>query len=127
MIKKGYSLKKEYMGLEDKLDTLFSIQEKLQELYGYKFPFKDEKKRQEYISDNALNLYVEIGESIKNTKYKKWKKNQEFNEEEFKKELVDCWHFLINLTLASGMDSEDLLKRYIEKNNENKQRINEGY
>ncbi len=115
------------MGLEDKLDELFKIQKELQEAYGKNIPFKNEKERQAYINENGLALYIELGEAIKKTPFKSWKKNQEFNKEKFKEEIIDCMHFLINLALSIDMTSNDFYEKYKEKNQVNRQRIKNGY
>jgi dimeric dUTPase (all-alpha-NTP-PPase superfamily) len=75
----------------------------------------------------SLSLYVELGESLQETNFKNWKKPKPIEIEKYREELIDCWHFLINLTLASGMDSIDVYTRFVEKNETNKQRQKNGY
>ena len=82
---------------------------------------------QEFITTMSIALIDEVMEALRETPWKPWKKQQEFNQEAFKEELVDAWHFLINLSLASGMDAEELYTRFIKKNAINHQRQSEKY
>jgi dimeric dUTPase (all-alpha-NTP-PPase superfamily) len=75
----------------------------------------------------SLALIDEIMEALRETPWKPWKKQQEFHQEKFKEELIDCWHFLINLTLASGMDAQELYDKFVNKNNENFKRQKNNY
>jgi len=109
----------------DKLDKLFLMQNGLQRRLG-NFPLTDENK-QKFINIQSMALIDEVMEALHETPWKPWKKNQEFNCENFKEELIDAWHFLINLTLASGMNSEELFERFINKNKENHKRQDNGY
>lgn len=107
------------------LRQMFKKQIELQErLYGPKFKITG---NQEYINIMTLALIDELMEGIRETPFKPWKKQQLFNQENYKNELVDAWHFLINLTLASGMNSKELFERYILKNKENHNRQDKGY
>ena len=47
--------------------------------------------------------------------------------DKFKKEMVDAFHFFMNILLAADMDSEDLFNEYLEKNKINIDRQNNGY
>ena len=92
------------------------------------FPvFNIQKEHIDYIRSQTLACIDELMEALHNTPWKPWKKNQKFDREKFKEELVDVWHFLINLTLASGMGPTSLYQRFIKKNKENNKRQDEGY
>jgi len=82
---------------------------------------------QEYINIQALALIDEIMEALRETPWKPWKKNQEFNQAKFKEELIDAWHFLINLSLSAGMTSLEVFERYLAKNKTNYNRVEENY
>ena len=82
---------------------------------------------QNYINEMSIALIDEVMEALRETPWKSWKKGQEFNQENFKNELIDAWHFLVNLSLASGMTSQEVFDRYIEKNKVNHKRKEEGY
>lgn len=115
------------------LSALFEKQQKLQEKFK-NFPFNTTKNKQEFINLNVLASFDELGEILretawKNPKYIKggWKKNQTLNNELFKEEIIDLWHFVINLSLASGMNSSELYKRFCTKNKINHTRQKQGY
>ncbi len=117
----------------DKLDKLFDLQQTLQERLQ-NIPFRDSKHRQEFINLNFLACLDELSECLRETAWKNpeliscgWKKGQKFNEENFKEELIDLWHFLINLSIASGMTPAELFKRFNSKNKENHARQDRDY
>ena len=49
------------------------------------------------------------------------------NEDAAKGELVDVFHFFMNLCMVAHMGPEELMQRYIEKRNVNAKRQEEGY
>jgi len=104
----------------DHLANMFQRQADLQDKLGVKFD-------QEYISTMTLAAIDELMEALRETPWKPWKKKQKLNVDEFKEELIDVWHFLINLSIASGMDSYEVVARFTLKNNINKKRKDEGY
>lgn len=106
----------------DKLQNLFFLQEKLQEKLN-----NNVYHNQEFINIMTLAAIDELMEAIRETPWKPWKKQQEFNETTFKKEIIDLWHFIINLSLAAGYTADTLYKDFEEKNNINHQRQKEGY
>lgn len=107
----------------DKLDELFNKQIILQEKLGN----KNIVANQEFINTMTLALVDELFEALRETPWKPWKKQQTFSQDNFKKELIDAWHFLINLSLASGMSAEDVFQRFTEKNKINVERKERGY
>ncbi len=82
---------------------------------------------QNFINIMTLAAIDELMESIRETPWKPWKKNQKFNIENYKNELIDVQHFLNNLYLAAGMDAEEIYKRYMNKNKENIKRQKNNY
>jgi len=111
----------------DKLESLFFIQNELQKIMKNP-PFGS----QQYINAMSLALCEEVFEALRETNHKPWKTNfgQPLNNsqiEKFREELVDVWHFLINLTLASGMSAQELYDRFIIKNQINHERQVNGY
>jgi dimeric dUTPase (all-alpha-NTP-PPase superfamily) len=109
----------------DNLKQLFLKQINLQErLNGPNFEIVG---NQQFINVMTIALIDELMEAIRETPWKPWKKQQQFNKSAYQDELIDAWHFLINLTLASGMTSSDLYNKFIEKNKENHSRQDRGY
>ena len=88
----------------DKLDIMFSKQHNLQTKLGTWKKLKTDADRQQFINQNILALHEEAVEIMRESAYKNpdfvkfgWKKGQEFNKEKFKEEIVDLWHFVMNL------------------------------
>lgn len=100
-----------------KLERLFDLQKEFQVLSGNgRFPRLDG----EFVATFALGAFTELGEMLQ--EYKGWKpwKNSDcytYNEDNVKKELADVWHFVINLTLALGYDSDELYEMFGEVHN----------
>lgn len=109
---------------KEKLNILFERQLNLQERLG-NFPLRE--NHQEFITTQSVALIDEIMEALRETPWKPWKKQQQYNQENFKEELIDAWHFLINLSLASGMNADELFNRFINKNNINHKRQDNEY
>ena len=47
--------------------------------------------------------------------------------ERCQKEVIDIWHFVIQLSMEAGMNANDIVNRYNEKHAENINRQREGY
>ena len=117
----------------DKLDNLFNLQEKFQKRLG-NLPFESLHDRQYFINLMTLACTDELLEALRNTSWKNpdviaygWKRTQQYQEKEFKEELIDVWHFLINLSLAADLTSQELYDSFIIKNKENNKRQDEQY
>ena len=111
--------------MKNELSEMFLKQAELQKvLNGANFKVVGNKK---YITIMVLAAVDELMEALRETPWKPWKKQQTFNQENFKEELVDVAHFMINLILASGMTAEEFFTRYINKNKVNHKRKEEGY
>jgi dimeric dUTPase (all-alpha-NTP-PPase superfamily) len=104
----------------DRLQTIFELQESLQKRLGSTYD-------QAYISTMTLAAVDELMEALRETPWKPWKKQQAFNKDEYKKELVDLLHFFVNLCLAAGMTADELFNKYCEKNGVNFKRQEDGY
>lgn len=120
--------------MNDKLDLMFKLQKKLQENLGVYDKIRSAKDRQQYVNQMCLALHEEAVEIMRETCYKNpdfvlfgWKKGQEENTENFKKEIADILHFVLNLAIISGMDSQELFEIYAGKNQENHERKENGY
>lgn len=119
----------------DKLDNMYNKQVELQnKLNSVDKIFSSERMRQSFINQMILAVIEESVEIMRETKYKNpevtdfgWKKGQLFNEEKFKKEIVDLMHFFLNLCIAAKMEPTELYNLYMEKNKENHVRKETGY
>lgn len=120
--------------MEDKLKHMFILQEKLQEKLGTWNKIESSADKQQFVNQQILALHEEAVEIMKESAYKNpefvkfgWKKGQQWNEEKFKEEIVDIMHFVMNLSLVVGMDSDEFYERYCKKNNVNHERKDSGY
>lgn len=100
----------------DKLERMFELQKHLQMItMGIELP----DDRPDLINTHALGLFTEVGEVLQADKrWKPWRKDATCDKEEVKKELADCWAFLINLTLVCGIDVNDMFDYFLLKHNE---------
>jgi len=81
---------------------------------------------------NAFALEDEIHEAMQEVGWKPWATDRTINVTEFVREMVDAFHFYMNMLLcATGMEPSDLVdmffRMYMEKNAENARRQIEGY
>lgn len=113
--------------VDDILSRMFSKQLELQSkiqtpLFG----------SQDYINAMTLALIEELIEAKRETNSKPWSKKYglpltSIQQQKFKEELIDAWHFMINLSLAAGLTPEEIELMYNEKNKINHDRQKEGY
>lgn len=88
---------------------------------------------------NHTALIKELGEALDEVAWKPWSVDKDtFNRDQFIAELVDAWHFLMNLLLLAGSVwnipddmmasylSDEFYKRYIDKSAENMRRWESG-
>lgn len=118
----------------DKLCIMFEMQRKLQERLKILERIKDKSMLQQYINQNLLAIHEEAVEIMRETAYKNpdyvpfgWKKDQQFNIEKYKDEIVDIIHFIMNLCIAVDMSADEFFQRYLNKNKENFVRQDENY
>ncbi len=118
----------------DKLDFLFKKQDELfkknigdsdnrmKNLYNVKEPF--DGYRVFMLSTALVHEAIELQ---RETNWKWWKKESVADREKIQEEIIDIWHFLIQISIESGMDSKKIMEKYMEKNEENLKRQIKGY
>ena len=118
----------------DKLDDIFGYQMALQQRLGTFEKIVSQSDRQQFINQMILACHEEVVEIMRESAYKNpeyvkfgWKQGQTMNNEKRKEEIVDLVHFVVNLCLITGMSSNELYQRYVNKNKENHQRQDNGY
>lgn len=84
-------------------------------------------ERMDFIRWNVLALEDELHEALAETGWKPWAKSQHVNEQAFAGEMVDAWHFFMNLMLAAHMSAETLEEGYLAKRLKNAARQRAGY
>lgn len=80
-----------------------------------------------FLTWNSFALEDEIHEAMAETGWKPWATSKHINQEAFHGELVDAFHFFMNLCLASGLTAELLFDGYNKKLAKNIARQREMY
>ena len=110
--------------MEDKLDSIFSLQKGLADMMNLdRYPKDTEGK----VSALCTAIIHEAVELQRLTNWKWWKTPTEFDEKEAKEELIDIWHFVIQASLELNLTPDNILKEYQRKNEINRQREKDGY
>lgn len=81
----------------------------------------------DWIRWNTLALEDELHEALAETGWKPWAKSKHVNRDAFVGELVDAFHFFMNLMLVVDCSAEELLDKYFQKRRVNQQRQADGY
>lgn len=102
----------------DKLDTIFAMQQRLNEDIVARRGL-DTSSDEEWIQRQALALLAETGEMLNEVNFKWWKNPKPINHDALREELVDMLHFFISMCLRAGMDAQMLYDIYLAKNEEN--------
>jgi dimeric dUTPase (all-alpha-NTP-PPase superfamily) len=108
----------------DVLETIYKLQKELAKITSSpKYP----QKKEERISYLATAIVHEAVELQRLTNWKWWKKPIKFNENQAREEVIDLWHFVLQVSIELGMTPQDILGEYLKKNQINKERQEEGY
>ena len=110
--------------MEDKLDSIFSLQKGLTDMMNLDRYPKDTEGRVSALCTAIIHEAVELQRT---TNWKWWKIPAVFNEVEAREELIDIWHFVIQASLELNLTPDDILKEYERKNEINRQRQKDGY
>jgi dimeric dUTPase (all-alpha-NTP-PPase superfamily) len=87
-----------------------------------------DEKRDEFIRWNVIALTDELHEALNEVKWKPWAEGHGFvDRDAYVKELIDAWHFLMNLLLAANVSAEEFNDRYFAKARVNADRQAAGY
>lgn len=106
---------------DDQLYILFDLQRKFQA------KLNNNVLTQEFRRDMILAAIDELTEALRETPWKPWKKQQQYNKENFRKEIIDLWHFVINLSLAAEFTSQELFDEFNKKHQINNERQKNKY
>lgn len=115
--------------IDPRLTHMLKMQKDLQLVFNKGKRIEDftDGERMDAILLNVTACTDELHEALGETGWKPWATSNHLNREEFHAELVDAWHFFMNLMLHSGMTADDLYHGYIKKNASNLKRQAEGY
>jgi len=112
----------------DRLQEIFARQLRLQQVInGYDLNEQTNEQRIDNIKENVLACTDELHEALNETSWKRWATAQFINDDALKGEIIDAFHFIINLALHAGMSAEEFFQRFIEKNQRNLRRQADGY
>lgn len=120
---------------DDKLDNMLRQQRELQEKsMGVDFKTMSDVERIAYIKENVLALTDELHEMLGEMGWKSWATSRHINTNAAFGELIDAWHFMMNIALAlmpGDMHPSavaDLFEHYYNaKRAKNAQRQVDGY
>lgn len=113
------------------LALLIAQGELQRDTYGHDFEKMSDEERIEFIKVNVLALTNELHEALGEVGWKPWATSRHVHSDAYLGELVDVFHFLMNLVLVLGYKEEDLaemfVSRYFQKRAVNAQRQKDGY
>lgn len=93
----------------DILETIFKLQKELATVIASeRYP----RIKEERISALATAIVHEAVEVQNLTNWKWWKKSIEFDQVQAREELIDLWHFLIQMSIELGMTPNEILSEY---------------
>ncbi|MFY9797569.1 MAG: dUTPase [Candidatus Nitrosopolaris sp.] len=108
----------------DGLETIFKLQKELAAITtSTRYP----QAKEERISLLATAMIHEAIELQRLTNWKWWKKPVKFDEAQAREEIIDLWHFLVQVSIELGMTPKGILDEYFRKNLINKERQEKGY
>lgn len=116
----------------DRLEEMLKMQEDLQRKYNGGFAPQDlePEKKIEFIRTMMLATEDELHEALRETTWKPWSTSARLrliNREQYKAELVDAWHFFMNLLLVANITADEFFNEYLRKNGINHDRKDNGY
>jgi len=110
--------------MEDRLDTIFSLQKGFENMMNLDRYPKDVEGKVAALCTAIIHEAVELQRT---TNWKWWKKPTEFNVAEAKEELIDVWHFVVQASLELNLTPNDILEEYRRKNEINRNRQKNDY
>lgn len=123
--------------MEDRLSLMLGLQADLELIIPPKGENPAERTGDamaQHVRDMVIALEDELHEAMAECGWKPWATSRHFNAEPFMKELVDAWHFFMNLMLVNahhlGMTPSEyadaFTRAYIAKNVINRDRHEKG-
>lgn len=84
-------------------------------------------ERASFFTTHAFAMTDEVHEAGNEIGWKPWASDRSLNRFQYVGELIDAWHFFMNLLLLAGVDENEMYDRYMNKRAINVQRQLEGY
>jgi dUTP pyrophosphatase len=89
---------------------------------------KNRHLQNEWVQKYSLAMSQEISELVDSTNWKWWRTKVDlFDEQNLKVELVDILHFWVSACQVMGLSAEDVHRMYMQKNEVNRKRQDDGY
>lgn len=109
--------------------TIMDLQAILQKGYNKGVPLEEmpEEEKPIFIKDMVISLEDELHELLREVGWKPWASSRHVNRDAAVGELVDAFHFFMNLCLVLGVDEQELFTGYLQKNKINQSRQASGY
>ena len=96
-------------------------------LYGAHPKDFSAEDRASYVCTMTLALTDELHEALGEVAWKPWAASEHFNRDAYVSELVDAWHFFMNLLLVADVSAAEFVGRYDAKLAKNHKRQDDGY
>lgn len=112
--------------IKDVFQAMLESQRMVQEGYKHTFP-KSPEETMRYLTEMAYSVCDEVHEAMGETGWKSWTSSNHINREEFMGEMADAFLFFMNMMLAAGMTSDELIERVAKKQDNSFKRQKYGY
>ena len=115
--------------IKDRLSEMFKLQGDLQQnTYGaHPSSIETNEEKIQFIKDMVLALEDEAHEFLGEVGWKPWATSRHINREAAQGELVDLFHFFMNLCMVVDLTPDLLFEKYRAKRMRNIARQQEGY
>jgi dimeric dUTPase (all-alpha-NTP-PPase superfamily) len=117
----------------DRLEEMLKMQEALQTKYngGERPGDMVGVARMNYVRTMVLATEDELHEALRETQWKPWSHHDgdrdNINRPAFLAEMIDAWHFYMNLLLVANITADEFFNEYLRKNGINHDREDNGY
>lgn len=116
----------------NKLEVMFDLQEDMQQKSFGVAPsdlaaMGDAEERIAFYKDMHIAIISELQEALDEMGWKPWATSKHFNDQAVQAELVDAFHFFMNLFMVAGGNPQKLFDGYLAKRLKNIKRQEEGY
>lgn len=116
------------MSSEGALHRMMRLQYEMQrDTYGIDYATLTDEERITHFKEMLHALNDEMHEALGEMGWKPWASSKHFNAEAVQGELIDAWHFFMNLMAISGVTPDKLIIGYEKKRSKNIARQQEGY
>lgn len=121
--------------MTDRLGYMFDAQKALQTRLGHSFDEMTVQEKTAYIKEYSVHLNQEVNEALYELPFfKPWKDYNGMEPEDvdrafdaFVEEMIDAWHFFMNMLLPLGVSASQFYDAYVKKNMINHKRQDDGY